>query len=63
MDQDPAKYTPEQKAAADVALRWWSDTDRKDLADQMAMVDDEIVYRGDPSETLGHGARGFCSAL
>jgi hypothetical protein len=61
MYQDPAKYTPEQKAAADVALRWLSDTNRKDLADQMAMVDDEIVYRGDPSETLGHGARGFCS--
>ena len=62
MAQDPAKYTPDQKAAANVALRWIRDTDRKDLDDQMAMVDDEIVYRGDPAETLGHGARGFCYA-
>jgi len=62
MAQDPAKYTPEQKAAADVALKWIDATDRKDLPAQMAMVDNEIVYRGDPSETLGHGARGFCSA-
>ena len=62
MAQDPARYTPDQKAAADVVLRWFDDTNRKDLADQMTIVDDEIVYRNDPSETLGHGARGFCSA-
>ncbi len=62
MGQDPAKYTPDQQAAADVALRWLSDTERKDIADQMTIVDDEIVYRADPSETLGHGARGFCSS-
>lgn len=62
MAQDPARYTPDQKAASDVALRWWRDTNSKNLADQMAMVDDEIVYRNDPADTLGHGARGFCSA-
>ena len=62
MAQDPARYTPDQKATAEVALRWFRDTDSKDLADQMKFVDDEIVYRGDPVETLGHGARGFCTA-
>src|SRR5208283_2882023 len=52
MRQDPAKYTAAQKAAADVALKWIDFTDTKNLAGQMAMVDNEIVYRGGPSDAL-----------
>jgi hypothetical protein len=62
MNQDPAKYTAPQKAAADLVVRWLDITNTKNLDAQMAITDDEIVYRGDPAETLGHGARGFCTA-
>jgi hypothetical protein len=28
----------------------------------MALIDENVVYRGDPAAALGHGARGYCAA-
>ena len=58
--QVPANFTPEEKTAVAVITQWIDATNTKDQAAVMAMVDDSIVYRGDPSEYLGRSARGFC---
>src|SRR5476649_2337359 len=60
--QIPATYTPEEAAAVAVIRRWIDTTNTKDLAAHMALVDDNVIHRGDPVEALGHGARGYCSA-
>lgn len=59
--QNPANYLPEETAAVDAIVKWVNATNAKDLDSQMALIGDDIVYRGDPSEYLGRSARGFCS--
>lgn len=41
--------------------KWIETINSKDLAAHMALIDDNVVYRGDPVEHLGHSARGYCS--
>ena len=60
--QFPANYTPEEAAAVAVVKRWIDTTNTKDLAAHMALIDDNVIHRGDPAEALGHGARGYCAA-
>lgn len=60
--QLPANYTPEEAAAVALVRRWVDSTNTKDLAAHMAMIDDNVIHRGDPVEALGRGARGYCSA-
>jgi hypothetical protein len=60
--QDPANYTPTEKTAADVIVKWINTTNSKDLAGHMSLIDDSIAYRADPAEALGReGKRGYCS--
>jgi hypothetical protein len=59
--QNPANYTPEEKAAVEVIIKWIDTTNTKDLSAHMALVDDNVIYRADPAEILGrNGARGYC---
>ncbi len=44
--------------AVAVVKQWIDTTNTKDLAAHMALIDDNVVYRGDPASALGHGARG-----
>jgi hypothetical protein len=60
--QNPANYTPEEAAAVAVVKKWVETSTNHDLAAHMALIDDNIVYRGDPTGALGHGARGYCQA-
>ena len=60
--QNPANYTPDEAAAVAVVKKWVDTTTSHDLAAHMALIDDNIVYRGDPTGALGHGARGYCQA-
>ena len=60
--QLPASYTPEEAAAVVVVKKWIDTTNTKDLAGHMALIDDNVIHRGDPAEALAHGARGYCAA-
>jgi hypothetical protein len=60
--QLPATYTPEEAAAVTVVKKWIDTTNTKDLAAHMALIDENVVYRGDPAGALGHGARGYCAS-
>ena len=61
--QDPAKYTPEEAAAVSVVRKWIETSNNHDVAAHMALIDDNIVHRGDPTEELAHGARSYCAAF
>ena len=61
--QSPANYTPEEAAAVAVVQKWIETSNKHDLAAHMALVDDNIAFRGDPSEPLLRGARGYCAAF
>ncbi len=58
--QDPANYTPEEKAAVAVVERWIETINARDTAGHMAIIDENITFRGDPTLPLGHGARTYC---
>lgn len=59
--QNPANYTPEEAAAVAVVKKWIDTTNTKDLAAHMALVDDNVVFRGDSSAPLKQGALGYCT--
>ena len=60
--QNPANYTPEEKAAVAVIIKWIDTSNAKDIPAHMALIDDNVIYRADPAERLGrNGARGYCS--
>lgn len=59
--QNPANYTPEEKAAVAIVEKWIEAVANQDTAAHMALIDDDIVYRTDPLEPLGHGARNYCA--
>lgn len=59
--QVPANYTDQEAEAVEVVKKWIETTNTKDLAAHMALIDDNVVYRGDPVEFLGRSARGYCS--
>ncbi len=61
--QDPTKYTPEEAAAVAVVQKWIETSNNHDVAAHMALIDDNIVHRGDPTEELSHGARSYCAAF
>jgi ketosteroid isomerase-like protein len=61
--QVPANYTPEEAAAVAVVRKWVETSNAHDVAAHMALIDDNIVHRGDPTEGLAHGARSYCQAF
>jgi hypothetical protein len=60
--QNPANYTPAEAAAAEVVVKWVETTASHDLAAHMALIDDNIVFRPDPTSALRRGARAYCGA-
>ena len=60
--QNPANYTPEEAAAVAVVVKWVETTANHDLAAHMALIDDDIVFRGDPISPLWRGARAYCGS-
>jgi hypothetical protein len=61
--QNPATYTPQEAAAVAVILKWIDTTNSHDTPAHMALVDDNVAYRGDPLEPLRRGAQGYCAAF
>jgi hypothetical protein len=61
--QDPANYTPQEAAAIAVAQKWVETSNSHDVPAHMALIDENVVYRPDPTSALLHGARGYCSAF
>ena len=60
--QNPANYTPAEAAAVAVVVKWVETTASHDLAGHMALIDDNIVFRGDPISPLWRGARAYCGS-
>ena len=60
--QNPANYTPDEAAAVAVVKKWVDTTNNHDLAAHMALIDDNIVFRGDPISPLWRGARAYCGS-
>ena len=60
--QNPANYTPAEAAAVAVVVKWIETTANHDLAAHMALIDDNIVFRPDPTSALRRGARAYCGA-
>ena len=60
--QNPATYTPAEAAAVAVVVKWVETTANHDLAAHMALIDDNIVFRPDPTSALRRGARAYCGA-
>jgi len=60
--QNPANYTPDEAAAVAVVKKWVETTNNHDLAAHMALIDDNIAFRGDPISPLWHGARAYCGS-
>jgi hypothetical protein len=60
--QNPANYTPAEAAAVAVVVKWVETTASHDLAAHMALIDDNIVFRPDPTSALRRGARAYCGA-
>jgi ketosteroid isomerase-like protein len=60
--QNPANYTPEEAAAVEVVKKWVETSTNHDLAAHMALIDDNIVFRPDPTSALRRGARAYCGA-
>jgi hypothetical protein len=58
--QNPADYTPEEKQAVAVVLKWIETTDAHDTLAHMALISDNAAYRGDPPEPLKRGAQDYC---
>ena len=61
--QLPANYTKEEAAAVEVIKKWIETTNSKDLDAHMALIDPNIVFRGDPTGNLGHGPQAYCAAF
>jgi hypothetical protein len=61
--QDPSKYSPEEKAAVAVVEKWIETIHSRDIDGHMALIDDNIVFRGDPLEPLVRGAAYYCSQI
>ena len=59
--QSPANYTPDEAAAVAVVRKWVETSTNHDLAGHMALIDDNVVFRADPTSVLQHGARVYCS--
>jgi len=60
--QNPANYTPQEAAAVAVVQKWIETTANHDLAGHMTLIDDNIVFRPDPTSALRRGARAYCGA-
>ena len=60
--QNPANYTPDEAAAVAVVKKWVDTTNSHELAGHMALIDDNIVFRGDPISPLWRGARAYCGS-
>jgi hypothetical protein len=60
--QSPGSYTPAEAAAVAVVVKWIETTASHDLAAHMALIDDNIVFRPDPTSALRRGAREYCGA-
>ena len=60
--QNPANYTPEEAAAVAVVKKWIETSTNHDLAAHMALIDDNVVFRPDPTSGLRRGARAYCGA-
>jgi hypothetical protein len=60
--QNPANYTPDEAAAVAVVKKWVETSTNHDLAAHMALIDDNVVFRPDPTSALQHGARAYCGA-
>ncbi len=59
--QDPATYTPQEAAAVALMLKWVQTTNSHDTPAHMALIDDNIAFRGDPVRPIQRGARGYCA--
>ena len=60
--QNPANYTPDEAAAVIVVKKWIETTNNHDLAGHMALIDNDVVFRPDPTSVLRRGARAYCGA-
>jgi ketosteroid isomerase-like protein len=60
--QDPARYTPEEKAAAAIVEKW-IETINHDTDGHMALIDDNILVRADPTSRLTRGPAAYCSTF
>ena len=60
--QNPANYTPDEAAAVAVVKKWVDTTNNHDLAGHMALIDNDVVFRPDPTSALRRGARAYCGA-
>jgi len=60
--QNPANYTPDEAEAVAVVTKWVETTNSHDLAGHMALIDDDVVFRPDPTSALRRGARAYCGA-
>jgi hypothetical protein len=61
--QVPAKYTPEEAQAVNLVEKWITTMNTHDPAGNMALVDNNIAFRGDPLEPLLRSADGYCGAF
>lgn len=59
--QNPANYTPQEAAAVALMLKWIETTNNHDTPGHMALIDDNIAFRGDPVRPIQRGARGYCA--
>jgi hypothetical protein len=61
--QAAKNYTPEEAEAVAVTQKWFASMNNHDLAANMALVSNDIAFRGDPLEPLVRGAYGYCGAF
>lgn len=61
--QNPRDYAPEEALAVAVTVAHTRTTVDHDLAAHMALIDPDIISRGDPAQTIRQGARAYCGGF
>ena len=61
--QVPSKYTPEEAQAVGLVEKWIDTMNKHDQTGNMALIDNNIAFRGDPVEPLLRGVEGYCGAF
>lgn len=61
--QAAKNYTPEEAEAVAVVQKWFASMTNHDMAGNMALVSNDVAFRGDPVQPLVRGADGYCGAF
>jgi limonene-1,2-epoxide hydrolase/ketosteroid isomerase-like protein len=61
--QNPADYTPEEKAAAAAVEKWMDTINHNDTQGHMALISPNVIFRGDPTEDVRVGPDHYCSTI